>query len=74
MQGSYIMLKINLLISMWLLQPLYALFVAFMTRVGRVGRRASGRLLGPREKPASRRRAAGLGARRGGGTGAAGRF
>jgi hypothetical protein len=37
MRGSYIMLKINLLISMWLLQPLYTLFVALMTRVGGYG-------------------------------------
>lgn len=37
MRGSYIMLKINLLISMWLLQPLYTLFVALMTRVGGCG-------------------------------------
>ncbi len=33
MQGTYIMLKINLLISMWLLQPIYALFVAIMCKV-----------------------------------------
>ncbi|KAI3424110.1 hypothetical protein D9Q98_009471 [Chlorella vulgaris] len=34
MQGTYIMLKINLLISMWLLQPIYALFVAIMCKLG----------------------------------------
>lgn len=30
MQGSYFQLKVNLLISMWILQPLYRLFVALM--------------------------------------------
>ncbi|PSC73998.1 ammonium transporter [Micractinium conductrix] len=33
MQGSYFLLKINLLISMWLLQPLYALLVWVMTKL-----------------------------------------
>ncbi|EFN53569.1 hypothetical protein CHLNCDRAFT_136731 [Chlorella variabilis] len=34
MQGSYFMLKVNLLISMWLLQPIYSLFVALMSKLG----------------------------------------